>query len=795
MKLNRKWINEEFVDLHEVSDKEFVETLTVFGQKVETWERMDAEIKNVVVGKVVSIVRHPNSDHMFICQVDVGQAEPVQIVTGAQNVHEGDLVPAALHNSYLPGGVHITKGKLRGEVSNGMLCSFAELGLTQNDLPGVFADGIWILEPDAGKPGDDINKIIGNDDTVVDFEITNNRPDCYSIIGLARETAAAFGKHMRHHEPAVHGSEAGSIFDHLDVEVEAENLCNRYTSRMIANVKIGPSPKWMRQRLRANGVRPINNIVDITNYVMLEYGQPMHAFDLKYVKDGQIVVRNAAAGETITTLDGTVRELSPEMLVIADVEKPSAVAGVMGGEYSGIHNDTNTIVFESACFKGSSVRLTAKKLGMRTESSGRFEKGLDPMNCEGALLRALELVEQLGAGEVVSGIIDIDHADHALRRVPFDADWMNRFLGISLTREEMVESLRPLEIAVVGNECIVPSYRSDLEQKADIAEEVARMYGYDKIPTTALRGSAEAIVTPEQDFERRINNAMIAMGYDEIVTYSFMSPKMYDKICLPADHPMRKSVVITNPLGEDTSIMRTTGLPSMLDTLARNYNNRNPEAWLYEISSEYLPREGEDLPEEKAVLMVGCYGGEADFFTLKGTVESLLSRLNLPRADYTAVSTHPSYHPGRYAVLTVGDTEIGSVGEIHPTVLENFGIGCRAWIARLDIARLFAVRLPEATYHALPRFPASTRDLAVICDESLPVAAIEKTITGAVGNILEQIKLFDVYRGAPVPAGKKSVAYSLVLRAADRTLTVEECDKAIEKALKALSQYGITLRA
>ena len=483
------------------------------------------------------------------------------------------------------------------------------------------------------------------------------------------------------------------------------------------------------------------------------------------------------------------------MLVIADSEKPSAVAGVMGGEYSGIHEDTNTIVFESACFKGSSVRLTAKKLGMRTESSGRFEKGLDPMNCEGALLRALELVEQLGAGEVVSGVIDIDHADHTLHRIPFDADWINRFLGIDITRKEMTDYLRPLEIAVAGDECIVPSYRADLEQKADIAEEVARMYGYNKIPTTALRGSAEAVVTPEQDFERRINSAMIAMGYDEIVTYSFMSPKMYDKICLPAESPMRKSVVITNPLGEDTSIMRTTGLPSMLDTLARNYNNRNPEAWLYEISSEYLPREGEELPEEKAVLMIGCYGGDADFFTLKGTVESLLSRLNLPRADYTAVSTHPSYHPGRFAVLTVGDVEIGSVGEVHPKVLENFGIDCRAWVARLDIARLFAVRLPEATYHPLPRFPASTRDLAVICEDSLPVAVIEKTISGAVGGILEQIRLFDVYRGAPISAGKKSVAYSLVLRAADRTLTVEECDKAIERALNALSQYGITLRA
>ena len=791
MKMPMNWAK-EFAEF-ECTPQEFADRMTMSGSKVETYECEADGIKNVVVGKILEIVPHPDSDHMVVCQVDVGRDAPVQIVTGANNLKVGDLVPAALHVAKLPGGKEIRRGKLRGVESGGMLCSLSELGLTTHDFPNAVEDGILVLDEE-WPVGTDAVKALGMDDVCVDFEITPNRPDCLAVRGLAREAAATFGVPFLDHEPQVKPGH-GDVNRFLKVDIENPGLCYRYVGAVVENVRVKPSPRWMRERLRLCGVRPINNLVDITNYVMLEYGQPMHAFDLKYVKDGQIVVRNAAAGETITTLDGTVRELSPEMLVIADAEKPSAVAGVMGGEYSGIHEDTDTIVFESACFKGSSVRLTAKKLGMRTESSGRFEKGLDPMNCEGALLRALELVEQLGAGEVVSGVIDIDHADHALRRVPFDADWMNRFLGISLTREEMVESLRPLEIAVVGNECIVPSYRADLEQKADIAEEVARMYGYDKIPTTALRGSAEAIVTPEQDFERRINNAMIAMGYDEIVTYSFMSPKMYDKICLPADHPMRKSVVITNPLGEDTSIMRTTGLPSMLDTLARNYNNRNPEAWLYEISSEYLPREGEDLPEEKAVLMVGCYGGEADFFTLKGTVESLLSRLNLPRADYTAVSTHPSYHPGRFAVLTVGDVEIGSVGEVHPTVLENFGIGCRAWIARLDIALLFAVRLPEATYHALPRYPASTRDLAVICDESLPVAAIEKTITGAVGNILEQIKLFDVYRGAPVPAGKKSVAYSLVLRAADRTLTVEECDKAIEKALKALSQYGITLRA
>ena len=701
MNLSMRWLD-EFVHV-DTPIHDFCESLTMSGSKVEGYEVEGAEIENVVVGKVLAMERHPNSDHMWICQVDVGKSEPVQIVTGAQNQKVGDLVPVALDGATLPGGVTITKGKLRGVESNGMLCSLKELGLTTHDFPYAIEDGIFILQ-EACAVGEDIRTAIGLNDTVVEFEITSNRPDCLSIIGLARETAATYRLPLHLHTPVVQGA-GGDVNDLLKVRVENTELCQRYMAAVVRNIKVASSPRWLRERLRACGVRPINNIVDITNYVMLEYGQPMHAFDLKYVKDGQIVVRNAAPGETITTLDGTVRELSPEMLVIADAEKPSAVAGVMGGEYSGIHEDTDTIVFESACFKGSSVRLTAKKLGMRTESSGRFEKGLDPMNCEGALLRALELVEQLGAGEVVSGVIDIDHADHALRRVPFDADWMNRFLGISLTREEMVESLRPLEIAVVGNECIVPSYRADLEQKADIAEEVARMYGYNKIPTTALRGSAEAIVTPEQDFERRINNAMIAMGYDEIVTYSFMSPKMYDKICLPADHPMRKSVVITNPLGEDTSIMRTTTLPS------------------------------------------------------------------------------------------IGDVEIGSVGEVHPTVLENFGIGCRAWIARLDIARLFAVRLPEATYHALPRFPASTRDLAVICDESLPVAAIEKTITGAVGNILEQIKLFDVYRGAPVPAGKKSVAYSLVLRAADRTLTVEECDKAIEKALKALSQYGITLRA
>ena len=790
MNLSMRWLD-EFVHV-DTPIHDYCEALTMSGSKVEGYAVEGAEIENVVVGKVLAMERHPDSDHMWICQVEVGKEEPVQIVTGAQNVKVGDLVPAALHKSHLPGGITITKGKLRGVESCGMLCSLKELGLTVNDFPYAIEDGIFILQEDC-TVGQDIREAIGLNDTVVEFEITSNRPDCLSVIGLARETAATYHLPLKLHTPVVKGC-GGDINKLLKVRVENTGLCMRYMGAVVKNIKVAPSPRWLRERLRACGVRPINNIVDITNYVLLEYGQPMHAFDLRYVKGGEIVVRNAKKGETITTLDGTVRELSPEMLVIADTEKPTAVAGVMGGEYSGIHEETNTIVFESACFKGSSVRLTAKKLGMRTEASGRYEKGLDPMNCEGALLRALELVELLGAGEVVNGIIDVDHADHTPHQIPFQPDWINRFLGIDLTAEEMIESMKPLDIKVEGGMVTVPSYRADLEQKADIAEEVARMYGYNKIPTTALRGTADGTVTPEQDFERRINTAMIGMGYDEIVTYSFMSPKMYDKIGLPAESPLRRSVVITNPLGEDTSIMRTTGLPSMLDTLSRNYNNRNPEAYLFELSSEYLPREGEDLPLERAVLMIGCYGRDADFFRLKGTVEELLRVLNLPRADYTAVSDHPSYHPGRYAVITVNGTEIGSLGEVHPAVAENFEIGTRAYVARLEIAAMFAARLPEARYKALPKYPASTRDIAVICPEATPVAVIEKDIREAVGAILEQAELFDVYRGAPIAPGMKSVAYSLILRAPDRTLTVDECDTAMEKILKALGARGITLR-
>ena len=501
MKLNRNWINEEFVDLSHVSDKEYVETLTLFGQKVETWERMDAEIKNVVVGKVVSIVRHENSDHMWVCMIDIGEEEPVQIVTGAQNVHEGDLVPAALHNSWLPGGVHITKGKLRGEVSNGMLCSFGELGLTQNDLPGAYADGIWILNEEDCTVGQDINLVIGNDDTIVDFEITNNRPDCYSIIGLARESAAAFGMTMKHHIPAVKGSNAGSIYDHLDVEVPATELCNRYSSRMVANVKIGPSPKWLRQRLRANGVRPINNIVDITNYVMLEYGQPMHAFDYRYVASGKIVVREAEEGEKLTTLDGNVRDLKAGMLVIADDTKAIGLAGIMGGENSEIVDDTTMVVFESANFNGTSIRQTALALGMRTDASGKFEKHLDPMMTIPAVERACELVELLGCGDVLDGTIDVINYVPQPKELPLEVDKINRLLGTDISKEEMVRYLNLLEIEVEGDTIKVTSFSPDLNMMADIAEEIGRSYGYNEIPTTAFKTSTQGGYSPQMKVE------------------------------------------------------------------------------------------------------------------------------------------------------------------------------------------------------------------------------------------------------------------------------------------------------
>ena len=795
MKLNRKWLHEEFVDLSHVSDREYVEKLTVFGQKVETWERMDAEIRNVKVGKVVSIVRHENSDHMWVCQVDVGQEEPVQIVTGAQNVHEGDLVPAALHNSWLAGGVHITKGKLRGVKSNGMLCSFAELGLTQNDLPGVFADGIWILNDCDCKVGDDINLVIGNDDTVVDFEITNNRPDCYSIIGLARESAAAFGLPMRHHEPVVHGSDAGDLYDKLDVDVPATDLCNRYTARMVANVKIGPSPKWMRDRLRANGVRPINNIVDITNYVMLEYGQPMHAFDYRYITSGKIVVREAVEGETLTTLDGNVRNLKPGMLVIADDTRAIGLAGIMGGENSEIMDDTTTVVFESANFNGTSIRQTALALGMRTEASGKFEKHLDPMMTMPAVQRACELVEMLEAGDVLDGIIDILNYVPEAKTLPLEPDKINRLLGTDISKEQMVKYLNLLEIPVEGDEILVPSFRPDLNLMADVAEEIGRSFGYNEIPTTPFKTSTQGGYSDFMKLETKAGTLCRSLGYSEIITYSFVSPAIFDQIRLPADSKLRNAMRIQNPLGEDTSIMRTIALPSMLEILSRNAAYHNKAAKLYELAKIYLPVDGQVLPEEPKMLLLGAYGEGTTFFSVKGELEAILTGLRLPKASYTAVKDNPSFHPGRCAKVTVNGVDVGYLGQVHPLVAKNYGIEAEVYCAEINFSALSEMVLPEPTYTPLPKYPTVSRDLSVLCDEAQTVAEVENVMISAGGKLLRGVKFFDIYRGTGVPAGKKSVSFALELRADDRTLTDTDSEGVVSKILAALKEkLGVTLR-
>jgi len=788
MKLNRKWLNEEFVDLSGVPDREFVETMTIAGQKVETYERLDAELRNVVVGRVVSITRHTNSDHMWVCQIDVGAGEPVQIVTGAQNVHEGDLVPVAQHNSWLPGGVHITKGKLRGEVSNGMLCSLKELGLTLNDFPYAIEDGIWILQEDC-KPGDDINTVIGNDDTVVDFEITNNRPDCYSILGLAREAAAAFNKPMRHHDPVVRGGAAGELSELLEVEVPAEDLCRRYTARMVRNVKIAPSPKWLRQRLRANGVRPINNIVDITNYVMLEYGQPMHAFDYRYVGTGKIIVRRSEPGETLTTLDGNVRTLTPSMLVIADETKPIGLAGIMGGENSEIMDDTVDVVFESANFNGTSIRQTALALGMRTEASGKFEKNIDPLLTLPAVDRACELVELLGAGEVMDGVIDVLNDIPEPRTIELEPDRINALLGTDISEADMVEYLRRLEIPVEGHEIRVPSWRPDLVGMADIAEEVGRLFGYNNIPTTTFRGAAtEGGYTEAMKLENRAGSLCRSLGYSEILTYSFVSPSIFDQIRLPEDSSLRNAMRIQNPLGEDASIMRTVALPSMLAILARNNAYHNDAVKLYELAKVYLPKPGQILPDEPKHLVLGTYGEHEDFFKMKGEIEAFLRGMNVPEARYTAEKHDPTFHPGRCARVSVGGVDLGCFGQIHPLVARSYGIDGEIFAAELNFTALLSLQLPEKTYTPLPKYPAVTRDIAVVCDEAVTVAALSDCIRAAGGKLLRSVELFDIYRGKGIASGSKSAAFRLTLRADDRTLTDADSDGVVSAVLAALEK-------
>ena len=895
MILSRKWLN-EFVDVSDISDREFDEAMTLSGSKVETVTALDESLKNVVVGKILSMEKHPDSDHMWICQIDVGQAEPTQIVTGAWNIHVGDLVPVAQHKSLLPNGTKIEKGKLRGVVSNGMLCSLKELSLTaehdypyavitpaallndykpldpekpsipadikagdkvfgpvvcgkvlecetqsyglyhttldiggataspdtacsnlhagdlvayntktdsictledlhaeQKEFPHCIADGIFVLNEDV-KPGDDMAVVIGADDHVVEFEITPNRPDCLSVIGLAREASATFGRPLKLHTPEVKGC-GGSIAELVDIDIEDGDLCPRYTARMVKNVKIQPSPAWMRERLRNSGVRPINNIVDITNYVMLEYGQPMHAFDFSCVEGNHIIVRTAREGETIQTLDGNQRKLTTSMLCICDENRPVCVAGVMGGANSEIVGDTAMVLFESANFNGTSVHRTAAALNMRTDASSRYEKGLDPMNTLKAVERACELVELLGAGEVVEGVMDVIAKDSNPVTVKLEPEKVNGLLGTDVSREEMVRILEALDFKVEGDTIHVPSWRSDVEHYSDIAEEVARFYGYNNIPDTLSNGlTARRGLTDIQQTENLLGSVCRAAGYDEIITYSFISPTYYDKIDLPKDSPLRDSLKILNPLGEDTSIMRTTTLPSMLEILTRNYNFRNKSAKLYELGRVYFKR-ADGLADEPKVLTLGAYGDNMDFFTLKGAVEAVLKQLRIENVRFLADSENPSYHPGRCAKVFSGDRLLGVLGQVHPHVAGNYGVDTELYAAELRFDALYESKGAQPVYQPLPKFPAVTRDIAVVCDASVTVGELEDAIRKGAKGLLKDAALFDIYTGVGIAPGKKSVAFNLTLRADDRSLTAEEADADVKSILTALEQEcGAVLR-
>ena len=795
MNLSMRWLN-DYVKA-DMPIKDYCHALTMSGSKVEGYEVEGADISNVVVGKILSKGPHENADALFVCQVDAGKESPVQIVTNAKNVKEGDLVPVALDGAVLPEG-KIKKGKLRGVESFGMFCGLDTLGLTAHDFPYADPDGVLVIQEDC-QIGEDIHSALGLDDTSVEFEITSNRPDCLSVTGLARETAATYNLPLNIPVPSFKGID-GNIDEMLKVDVHNTEKCMRYCAGIVKNVKIEPSPRWMRERLRASGVRPINNFVDITNYVMLEYGQPMHAFDLRYVEGAHINVRNAAKGEKIVTLDGVERELTEEMLVIADDKKPVAVAGVMGGEYSGIMEDTTTVVFESAYFEPVQVRRTSKKLGLRTDASIRYEKGVDRLISMTCLERAFQLVEELGAGEVVRTVIDKDYTDKTPAAVEFNAEWINNFLGTDIAEADMIEYLTRLDFKVENGTVYAPSFRIDIECKADIAEEVARIYGYDKIPSTEFRGVAEAELTPEQKFAKNLENNMVALGCYGIATFSFISPKHFDRLTLPAESKLRDAIKITNPLGEDTSIMRTTIIPSMLEILSTNYNNRNESAKLYEIGKEYIPTESGKLPNETDQLAIGMYGGNVDFYDIKGIADTMLGKMGIRDVEYIRACDSDAFdeacamHPGRSAVVMKNDTVLGILGEVHPAVQKNYGIGTKTYVAKFNIPEMMKCAVTEVSYQPLPKFPAAARDLSVICDDEIPVAELEKAIKGAVGKILEKVTLFDVYKGEQIEKGKKSVSYSITMRSHDGTLTDEQADSAMKKVLKALSAIGAELR-
>lgn len=805
MNTSLSWIKAYVPEL-DVTAQEYTDAMTLSGSKVEGYEELDADLEKIVIGQIEKIEKHPDADKLVICQVNVGTGENIQIVTGAPNVKEGQKVPVVLDGGRVagghdgkktPGGIKIKKGKLRGVPSNGMLCSIEELGSTRDFYPEAPENGIYIFDDDA-VVGESAIHALGLDDVVVEYEITSNRVDCFGILGIAREAAATFGKEF--HPPVV--TETGNsedVNDYIKVKVHNKDLCPRYCARVVKNIKIAPSPKWMQRRLSAQGIRPINNIVDITNYVMEEYGQPMHAYDLDTIAGKEINVRCAEKGEKFVTLDGQERTMDDSVLMICDGEKAIGIAGIMGGENSMITDNVQTMLFEAACFDGTNIRLSSKKVGLRTDASGKFEKGLDPNNAIDAINRACQLIEELGAGEVVGGVVDVYGKVKEGRRIPFDADKVNKLLGTDIDKETMIGYFKKIDLDYdyEKDEVIVPSWRQDLERLADMAEEVARFYGYANIPTTLPSGEATA---GKKSFKMRVEDVARDVaefcGFSQGMTYSFESPKVFDKLLLPADSELRKTVVISNPLGEDFSIMRTISLNGMLTSLSTNFNRRNKNVRLYELGNIYLPKQVPitELPEERMQFTLGMYG-DGDFFTMKGVVEEFFDRAGLHgKETYDPNAGKPFLHPGRQANIIYDGKVVGYLGEVHPTVAENYAIKDRVYVAVIDMPQIVELASFDRKYEGIAKFPAVTRDISMVMSKNILVGDIEKVFDTKGGQYLESYELFDIYEGAQIKAGFKSVAYSLTFRAKDKTLEENDYAPAMNKILKALEEMGIELR-
>lgn len=800
------WIKAYVPEL-DCTDQEYCDAMTLSGTKVEGYERTDKNLRKIVIGQIEQIEKHPDADKLIICQVNIG-TETIQIVTGAPNVKVGDKVPVVLDGGKVAGGhdggplpedgIEIKAGKLRGIESNGMMCSIEELGSDRNFYPEAPEMGIYIFEEDA-VVGSDAIEALGLHDTVFEYEITSNRVDCYSILGIAREAAATFQKPFVPPVVKVTGNNEKAS-DYISVKVEDTDLCSRYCARVVKNIKIAPSPKWMQRRLAASGIRPINNLVDITNYVMEEYGQPMHAYDLDTIAGHQIIVRRAKDGDEFQTLDGQIRKLDHDVLMICDAEKEIGIAGIMGGENSKITDNVSTVLFEAATFHGANIRKSAKRIGLRTDASGIFEKGLDPRNAEDAINRACQLIEELGCGEVVGGIVDVKEPLKELVRIPFEPEKINKFLGTDVTKEEMLAIFKRIELVYdeATNELICPSFRQDLLGFADIAEEVARFYGYDKIPVTLPSGEATA---GKLSFKMRIENKAREVaefcGFSQGMTYSFESPKVFDKLLLPQDSPLRQTVTIANPLGEDFSVMRTLSLNGMLTSLATNYNRRNKDVRLYEMGNVYLPKQVPltELPDERMTMTLGMYG-EGDFFTMKGVVEEFFDSIGMrAKTEYDPKAGKPYLHPGRQANIIYQGKVVGYLGEVHPQVLDNYSIGTKAYVAVLDMPEIIPFATFNRKYEGITRFPAVTRDLSMVVPKEILVGQIEAMISQRGGKILESYQLFDVYEGTQIKEGYKSVAYSITFRAKDRTLEEADINGAMKKILNGLQSMGIELRA